>query len=183
MGRLKALLPWHGTTLISHQISVLLKGGVDRVIVVLGHRAESLKPTVNSHAGCSWTVNPEYVQGKTTSIKAGLDALADEELAAVLILNVDQPRSPETINEVLRRHSAADVAITIPEYCGKGGHPIVVDPSLLSELRSIDEESQGLKAVVRRHNQSTQRIGMSTPEILWDLNTPEQYQQALQALG
>ena len=49
------------------------------------------------------------------------------------------------------------------------------------DLAEIDEESQGLKAVVRRHAEATERYELDDPSILWDLNTPEQYQKALEA--
>jgi molybdenum cofactor cytidylyltransferase len=179
MGSLKAFLPWHGTTLLDHQITVLRQAGICRVIVVLGHRAEILKPTVQDREGVTWTVNPDYAQGKTTSINAGLSALAPDEPAAILILNVDQPRSPETITELLRRHLEAEALITIPTYQGKGGHPIIIDSALLQDLRSITEETLGVKDVVRSHQERTQRTEMATAEVLWDLNTPEEYQQAL----
>ena len=179
MGSLKALLPWHGTTLLDHQITVLRKAGIYKVVVVLGHRAESLKSVIQDREGVTWTVNPDYAQGKTTSIKAGLSALAPDELAAILILNVDQPRSPETIVDLLRRHFESKALITIPTYQGKGGHPILIDSALLDDLRSITEEALGIKAVVRSHQERTQRTEMATAEVLWDLNTPEEYQQAL----
>ena len=179
MRSLKALLPWHGTTLLDYQITALRQGGVHKVVVVLGHRADSLKPIVQGREGVTWTVNPDYVQGKTTSIKAGLSVLDPDEPDTILILNVDQPRSPETIGDLLRRHLEAEALITIPAYHGKGGHPIIIDSTLLEDLRSISEESLGIKAVVRLHQQRTQRIEMATAEVLWDLNTPEEYERAL----
>ena len=181
MGRLKALLPWHGTTLLAHQITVLRQAGIGKVVVVLGYLADSLKPIVQDLEGVTWTVNPDYEQGKTTSIKAALNALDQDELNDILILNVDQPRSTATISDLLRRHQEAEALITIPIYNGKGGHPIIVDSTLLEDLRSITEESLGIKAIVRSHLSRTQRTDMGTPEVLWDLNTPEQYQQALRS--
>ena len=129
--------------------------------------------------GVIWRVNPDYWQGKTTSIKVGLNALDPGQPSAILILNVDQPRSAETIRHLLQQHHDGGRSITIPQYQGKGGHPIVVDSALLEELKSIDEESLGVKAVVRRHQEATLLVEMDTPEVLWDLNTPEQYQAAI----
>ncbi len=183
MGRLKALLPWRGTTLLAHQVSALLEAGAGRVVVVLGHQVERLEPEIRGITGVTWAVNPDYAQGKTTSIKVGLSALGPEDPAAVLILNVDQPRSPETIRDLILRHYAGGSLITIPTYRGKGGHPILVDPALLPELRSISEEALGVKAVVRAHEDSTYRVEMATPEVLWDLNTPGEYREALTAEG
>lgn len=179
MARLKALLPWQGTTLLDHQVSTLKSAGVHRVVVVLGARAESLRPIVAGREGVTWVVNPRYAQGKTTSIKAGLASLGPEPPGAVLFLNVDQPRSPQTIQNLLSEHNARGGLITIPTYKGKGGHPIIVAPALLAELGSIDEESLGIKAVVRRHEADVCRLEVADPEVLWDLNTPEDYQAAL----
>jgi hypothetical protein len=50
----------------------------------------------------------------------------------------------------------------------------------LDELVCINEETQGIKAVAQRHKASTLRVEMESPEVLWDLNTPEQYQEAFQ---
>ena len=179
MGSLKALLPWQGSTLLAHQISSLRLAGIDPVVVVLGHQAGQLRPLVEGKEGVIWQLNPDYWQGKTTSIKAGLNALGPGQPSAILILNVDQPRSAETIRLLLQQHRDGGRSITIPRYRGKGGHPIVVDSALLEELKMIDEESLGVKAVVRRHQEATLLVEMDTPEVLWDLNTPEEYQAAL----
>ena len=190
MGRLKALLPWRGQTLLEHQVSALRDGGADRVIVVLGHRADELRPLVERNEGVTWTLNPDYRQGKTTSIKAGLSALPSslplkggEIVQEIILLNVDQPRSAVDVARVLDVHRAHDYAITVPEYNGKGGHPIILSASLLPELGEIDEESQGIKAIVRRRPDSVQRFPVDNPEILLDLNTPEQYRAAVEASG
>ena len=179
MGSLKALLPWQGSTLLAYQIASLRQAGVDPVVVVLGHEAGQLKPEVEGKEGVVWRLNPDYWQGKTTSIKVGLNALGPGQPSAILILNVDQPRSAETIGHLLQQHRDGGRSITIPRYRGKGGHPIVVDSALLEELKSIDEESLGVKAVVRRHQEATLLVEMDTPEVLWDLNTPEEYQAAI----
>ena len=183
MGELKALLPWQGQSLISHQLTALTGGGVDRVIVVLGHRYEELLPEIDGKTGVEWTLNPDYLQGKTTSIKAGLAALKNRLPMALLLLNVDQPRSAETVGSLLRQHRASGPLITIPAFAGKGGHPVVFDGALIAELGAIGEATQGIREVVRRHREGTLRVEMDSGEVLWDLNTPEQYQAALGESG
>ena len=183
MGRLKALLPWQDTTLLEHQLQSLLDSGVQRVVVVLGHDADRLKPIVESIEGASWALNPDYLQGKTTSLKTGVAALASQQVSDLLLLNVDQPRNAVTVRILLERHLASPYRITIPTHGGKGGHPILIAADLLPELAAIDEVSQGLKAVVRRHAVATERFEVDDPSVLLDLNTPEQYQNALDSLA
>ena len=179
MGQLKALLPWQGTSLLAHQVGALCEAGVDRVIVVLGHRAEELKPIVQGLPAVTCVVNPDYLKGKTTSIKAGVKALRRDDLHSMLILNVDQPRTADTVRHLLHQHWASSALMTIPTYQGKGGHPIILEASLIDELLSIQEETLGLKAVTQRHQDCMQRVEVEDPEVLRDLNTPDQYQEAL----
>ena len=183
MGELKALLPWQGQSLIAHQVSALTEGGVDRIIVVLGHRYEELVPEIDGKPGIEWTLNPDYLQGKTTSIKVGLGALGGRLPEALLLLNVDQPRSADTVAYLLRQHRSSGPLITIPSFGGKGGHPVVFDGALISELEAITEETQGIREVVKRHQDGILRVEMDSGEVLWDLNTPEQYQSALGESG
>ena len=179
MGRLKALLPWHGTTLIETQLHSLLSGGVEHVVVVLGHDADRLKPIVESVEGASWVLNPDYLQGKTTSLKTGVSALDVQQVTNVLLLNVDQPRTPEIVSTLIKRHNSSSSVITIPTHGGKGGHPILLSAQLIPEMAKIEEETKGLLAVVRLHADATERFEMDDPSVLWDLNTPEQYEEAL----
>ena len=179
MGQLKALLPWQGDTLLGHQVTALQEAGIDRVVVVLGHQAERLRPLLEGRDGVEWVVNPDYLLGKTTSIRAGLAALKEESVEALLILNVDQPRNAETVRFLLAHHRRSDFLITIPTFGGKGGHPIIVSPTLLGDLMAITEDTQGIRAVVTGHQERTQRLEVETAEVLWDLNTPEQYEAAL----
>ena len=181
MGQLKALLPWQGSNLLECQVNSLTAGGVSRIIVVLGHRKEELACLLEGRPGLEWVHNPDYLQGKTTSLKAGLRALGEPAESAILILNVDQPRSPQTVARVVQEHAISGSLITIPTHGGKGGHPIVLSTALLPELIEVSEETAGLKAVVRRHSADTQRVELATAEVLVDLNTPDDYQRALEA--
>ena len=190
MGTLKALLDWQGRFLIIHQIVALREAGADEVVVVLGHRADELQARIGVNSdvyavgGVRCVVNPDYAQGKTTSIKAGLRAIsaADDSAGPILFLNVDQPRSPGIVRRVLEAHRDGDGAlITIPTCNGKGGHPIAVSRALYGELLDITEATQGMRAVTERHQAATQRVELGAPELLWDVNTPEQYQAALAA--
>jgi molybdenum cofactor cytidylyltransferase len=179
MGQSKALLPWQGRSMLEHQVGALAAGGADRVIVVTGHHAQRLCPLVVDLKGVTCVHNPNYRAGKTTSIKAGLEATREDRPHTYLMLNVDQPRSAETIRMLLEAHRPGLALITIPTFGGKGGHPIVIDSSLFNEMLAIEEETQGIKAVALRHVERTQRVAVDSPEVLVDLNTPKQYRAAL----
>ena len=183
MGASKALLPWQGTTLLAYQASTLQNAGLNPVLVVLGHRAEELKPHVPSVAGVRFLLNPDYLQGKTTSLKAGLRALDPRDTDAVLVLNVDQPRSLRTLVTILREHRQSTDLITIPTYRGKGGHPIILSLKLLDEIMGVSEEDQGLKWCGEETRQGYPPGGDGNDEVLMDLNSERDYQEALDRFG
>ena len=192
MGTLKALLDWQGRFLIIHQIVALREAGADEVVVVLGHRADELQARIGVNSdvyalgNVRCVVNADYAQGKTTSIKTGLRAVsaADDSAGTILFLNVDQPRSPGVVRRVLSaHHNGGGALITIPTCNGKGGHPIAVSRALYDEMLGITEATQGMRAVTERYKAETQRVELGAPELLWDVNTPEQYQAALAAAG
>ncbi len=190
MGTLKALLDWHGRPLIMHQIVALREAGADEVVVVLGHRADELQARVGANrdvydaGNVRCVINSRYAEGKTTSIKTGLAGISLDvnSPGPILMLNVDQPRSASIIRRVLGAHAARpNKLITIPTCNGKGGHPMAVSRALYPELVEIEEATQGMRSVTQRHQRATQRVELGAPELLWDVNTPEQYRAALAA--
>ena len=181
MGRPKPLLPWRGTTLVEHQIDALFRGGVSDVVVVVGHEADAVAARV-ACTGARSVVNPDYLQGKTTSIKAGLrDVSADAD--SILLLAVDQPRTASIVSAVVRAHLSGNSLITSPRYEGHGGHPLIFAASLRDELAAISEEKQGIREVFQAHRDSVQEYVLDDPMIRLDLNTPEAYADAFKRYG
>ena len=182
MGRQKALLPWCGTTLLQYQVNALLGAGVSQVVVVLGYRAETLRPLVESVPGVETALNLRYRTGKSSSVRAGLRHV-DPQAEDIMVLAADQPRSPETVGRVLIAHQELGSLITYPTYRGKGGHPVIFSRVLLHEMTRIRESRQGLREVVQRHHSRASRIEMDDADVLLDLNDPEDYRQATTAKG
>ena len=181
MGRPKALLEWHGVTLVEYQTASLLSAGVAEVVVVLGHRHELIAPYVRG-TGVRHVVNGEYRQGKTTSIKAGLRG-ADPEAEGILLLAVDQPRPPEIISSILDAHLRAEALMTSPRHRGRGGHPLVFSSMLRAELESISEEKQGIRGVFAAHRAEVHEVEIGDPVVRLDLNSPEAYEEARARYG
>ena len=176
MGRPKALLPWGGTTLIDWQVRQMSLADVDDVVVVLGHEAEVTGPAVTER--CRVVVNEAYQEGRASSLRLGAATLTDAT-EAILVLGVDQPR-PDWISARLidtwRRTAAA---IVVPSFEGRRGHPVLVDASLVGELRSVRDDTLGLRAVLDRHEQRTVLVPIDSLAVNVDLNTLAEYESAL----
>ena len=181
MGRPKPLLKWRGATLVEHQVSVLLESGASEVVVVLGHRSEDVVPYVE-RSGAAYVVNHRYDEGRTSSIKAGLEAVP-EQADDIVLLGVDQPRTARIVGRVVDAHVAERALLTSPRLEGRGGHPLMFSTRLMPELKLISEQNQGLREVFERHRAEITEVHFDDPMVRLDLNTPEAYESAYQTYG
>jgi molybdenum cofactor cytidylyltransferase len=177
MGRPKPLLTWEGQTLIEYQIAQLLEAGVDEVIAVLGHRAEDVR-SYAERAGARVVVNAAYREGRAGSIRTGAEALP-ADTGAIVILNVDQPRTSAAIRPLIEAHRRGGHLITVPVFAGRRGHPAVLSGQLAGELRQVDEASEGLRAVMQRHMGERVEVPIDDPAVLLDMNLPADYEAAV----
>jgi molybdenum cofactor cytidylyltransferase len=181
MGQPKQLLDWHGAPLIQYQVRQLQETTAGEIVVVLGHEAERIRPLVAQvqDSRVRIVINNDYPQGKTTSIKAGLDALEGNP-DTVMLLAVDQPRPADVLQRLIEEHHDGGNLISVPSHQGKHGHPPIFSTVLLPELLAITEEDRGLLRVVEGHRGEVRKIAFKEAIVLTNLNTPEDYNQALE---
>ncbi len=178
MGRPKALLDWFGQPLVLAQAHSLLEGGSNRVIVVTGAHHDEISTALSHEPDITIVNNPNWSQGKTTSIKTGFNQLSTD-CQTIVVLAVDQPRPAWVVRQALSSHESSNCPATSPRYNGHGGHPLLFDIGLLTELSNISEEREGLREVMKRHDQNMNRVYFDSLIVRFDLNTPEDYEAAL----
>ncbi len=180
MGRPKQTLDWLGKPLVVYQTRQLLEADVGEAVVVLGHEAAMVRPLVEAveDSRLSIVVNPDYLEGKTTSIKAGLRALGPGA-ASLMLLAADQPRPASLLSRLAAAHAERGALISIPAHEGRHGHPPIFDASLLPELLEITEEGRGVREVIQRHSGAIHEVAVDDPLVLTNLNTHEDYERAL----
>jgi molybdenum cofactor cytidylyltransferase len=181
MGQPKQILPWAGTTLIEWQIAQLREAGASRVIAVLGSRAEDIEVKASASGG-EVVINEDYRSGRASSLRAGAAAISDDA-SCIVILSVDQPR-PSWISRLLvERWEETSSRIVTPRFGERGGHPVVLDASLLPELRRVEEANLGLRAITEKYRHETTRVLIDNACVIVDLNTPGEYESALSAFN
>lgn len=173
MGSPKPLLSWGDETLIEYDVRQLRDAGVDDVVVVVGHAMEGITPLAKA-AGARVVFNASYAIGRATSLAAGATAIKAAD--RVVVANVDQPRPGDVMRRLLAEHRGD---VTVPTHEGTRGHPVVLDGSLLPELRSASDKTLGLRAVVERPGRAVHEVAFDSPLVLLDLNTREDYEEAV----
>ena len=127
MGRPKALLDDpSGGSFVERGLRVLRDSGCDPVVVVLGAGALEARPLVT--AADTVVVAADWAQGQSTSLRAGLEAVAAVPVDAVVVLLVDLPDVGADVVRRVREATAGEgpVALGRAAYRGAPGHPVVL---------------------------------------------------------
>lgn len=172
MGAFKPLLPFGETTVIRRCIQNLRRAGIEDIVVVVGHRAEELQKTV-SDLRLGFAFNQDSTSEMGASIACGLRELPLETKAALIALT-DQPAVPPDIIRTIVSEWTSEQRLIVPEFHGRGGHPVLVDLCFREELLDLDS-SGGLRSFLRAHQEQVRRLPVNSPFIARDMDTWDDY--------
>lgn len=172
MGAFKALLPFGKTTVIRTCIENLRQAGIEDIVVVLGHRAEELQGGLED-LRLHFALNPDSTSEMSASIACGLRELPLETKAALIALT-DQPAVPPDVIRALLREWSSGARLIIPEFQGRGGHPVLVDFRFREELLNLDS-SGGLRSFLNAHQELVRRLPVNSPYIARDMDKWDDY--------
>ena len=174
MGDSKALLPWNGTTLLTHQCSAAIAADVGPVFAVLGHDAEHKKAHIPAKVHVIH--NPIWQSGKVSSIQRGLLSVP-QDVDGILLLSVDQPSLAQIICTVANELRHHDICVATHE--GNRGHPIAFHSRMRPQLLALSEADRGVMALFKNSHFAIHSVDINHPSILWNFNTSEEYRNAL----
>ncbi|CAI3797131.1 nicotine blue oxidoreductase [Pseudarthrobacter sp. MM222] len=171
----KALLPFHGRTLVEVLADVLADGGCREVVVVLGADAAKVRAAVDLRRHRVLD-NPGWNTGMANSFQLGVAAAVPED--HVLIALVDQPGlGPETVARLLAAHRPGRVtAAAYRTTNGKTrrGHPLLLDVSLRSEAAAMASGDAGARLFLQARPELIDLIDCSDLAGGEDLDEPDQ---------
>lgn len=176
MGAFKPLLPFGAGSVIETCINNLVAAGCAEIVVVVGHRAEEVRARL-SHLPVRFALNDAAGSEMGVSIARGVEALAQGNGAAgaVLVALADHPAvGAQEIEEVIAAHRRTLARLVVPEWQGRGGHPVLVSRSLRASLLNLDSTG-GLRALFEAHAGEVLRVPVASPYIARDMDTWEDY--------
>ena len=107
------------------------------------------------------------------SIASGLKTLLPETKAALIALT-DQPAVPPDVIEAIMLEWKSGETLVVPEFRGRGGHPVLVDLRFREELLNLDS-SGGLRSFLETHHEQVRRLPVNAPFIARDMDTWDDY--------
>ncbi len=179
MGRLKQLLPVSGVPLVERTVCAALESRLDRLVLVLGHRAgevESALGPVKWDSRLRIVHNPLYRKGISSSLIAGLEKIADSHHHAMILL-ADMPFiDGGVINQLIASHLKSQLPIGAVKLSDRAGHPVIFRRDLFPELKTLTGD-MGARALLKKYRD---QICFIAPEMGYDhrdIDTAEDYQK------
>lgn len=176
MGQPKMLLPWGETTVLGQVLRTLHAAGLRQVLVVSGAEREAVE-RLAEEAGAECRYNPDYAQGEMlSSLQRGLEALlTNPTLQATLICLGDQPQLEVAVVRQLGEAWVRTAAgIIVPSYQRRRGHPWVIARRFWPEVLAL-RSPQTARDFLQAHASEIYYVEVTTPSILQDLDTPQEY--------
>lgn len=170
MGRPKALLRFREQTFLERILDAIKVAGIDQTVVVVGHHRDEIG---RAYPQMPLVFNPDYNQGMSTSVKAGVRALPLGIRGAGIFL-VDHPVIDAPTITLLAEQLRPG-HIVLPAHEGRRGHPLFVAGELFGEILALRPE-EGLNTIVRRDAGRVITVPVPNPGVLQDIDTPEQFE-------
>jgi len=173
-GSPKQLLDWKGKPFVRQVAETALRSGLEPVVVVTGFHAADVEsalsglPVVIVH-------NPDYQQGQSTSIRAGVTSLSDKAGAAVFLL-ADQPQIPvDVIRALVESHGQNMQAILAPLVLeDRRANPVLFDRDTFADLMQLTGDVGG-RGIFDKHR--VEYMPWHDDILLLDVDKPQDYQK------
>ncbi|WP_322780027.1 nucleotidyltransferase family protein [Frankia sp. Cas4] len=167
----KALATLDGEPLVERAARLLAAGGCAPVFVVLGAAAAEVTRSATL-PGAQVVLAPGWAEGMGSSLRRGLDAVADTALDAVIIALVDQPLiGPQAVRRLLDAHASGAVA-AVATYGGQPRNPVLLRRETWAEVCAHARGDVGARAWLHANPNRVVTVacdGTGSPD---DIDTP-----------
>jgi molybdenum cofactor cytidylyltransferase len=168
----KLLAEIGGRPLVRIAAEEALRSQARPVIVVTGHQRESIEAALAGLA-VTFVHNPNFADGLSTSVKAGLAAVPPEiDGAIVCLADMPQVRAPLIDGLVAAFDPEHGALVVVPSIAGKRGNPVVWSRRFFHELAAL-EGDVGARHVIGRYPEAVVEVPFADTAALTDIDTPD----------
>jgi molybdenum cofactor cytidylyltransferase len=170
--RNKLLEPIDGEPMIRRVAANALESGIRPVIVVTGYEADHVGQALGG-LDVTLITNPNYADGLSTSLKAGLAVLPSAVDGALICLG-DMPEIENSVFHALMAAFTGPSTICVPVHNGRRGNPVLWGNAYFTEMRTLAGDS-GAKSLMTRHADQIIEVAVETDSIFRDVDTPADF--------
>lgn len=173
----KLLQEVEGAPLVVHAVKAALASQAVEVVVVLGHMAGEVRAAIDAgipvQARLRFATNPEFAQGLSTSVRAGVAALGKDIDAAIVQLGDMPGVASDLLDRLMAAFSPVEGrSICVPTVGGKRGNPVLWDRRFFAEMGQLSGDS-GAKHLIGEHADLVCEVEMAGEAAVTDIDTPE----------
>jgi len=161
-----------GKPLVRIAAEQALSSRASPVVVVSGHERARVEAAL---AGLDVRLvhNPDYPQGLSTSVRAGLAALPPESEAAIVCLG----DMPQVTSALIDRLIAAfdperNALVVLPTFDGKRGNPVLWSRRFFPELMAL-EGDVGARHLIGAYPEVVTEVPVENAAAMADIDTPD----------
>lgn len=174
----KPLLTFDGNRFIEGILAQYTEAGIDEQLVVLGHEAETVTNAIE-WGNTSILVNPDYESGMLSSVQLGVSEAKARNCDGVFLWPTDFACVPAAIiTKLMTATAETNADVVLPAYNGERGHPALFTESTFDDLLTAPDD-EGARAVVYDPETSVAEYQTDDPRVLVDIDTPEEYWDAV----
>lgn len=170
---------FNGKPMIAHVADAALASNADGIILVTGHEKDEVLKALAGRP-MSYAHNPDYADGLSSSIKAGIKAATelDPPVDAAVILLGDMPLvTADLINRLIEaRDPSDDKFICVPVVGKKQGNPVLWDATFFDDLLNLSGDV-GAKSLIAQNSDLVAEVPVDGDAPLTDFDTPEALRQ------
>jgi len=167
----KLLCTLDGAPLVSRVVDAACASGCSQVMVVTGFEAPLVESALAGRR-VSFTHNPDFAQGMSSSLRCALRALPPD-LDAVLVLLGDMPQiAADDIDTLLEVFAPDGLAIIVPQKDGRRGNPVLWPRRYFTEICALSGDI-GARDLLIRHADEVKTVSISSDAIFADVDTPD----------
>ncbi len=137
----KLLADIGGRPLSRHAAERVAEAGLTGAVCVVGHQAALVREAL-AGVGLDFVDNPDFAEGLSTSLKAGIAALPAEADGALVVL-ADMPAvSGDDIDRLLNAfRKSGGGAIVRATHNGKRGNPVILPRALFARVAALEGDT------------------------------------------
>ena len=174
-GSPKQLADFRGKPLLERVIDVADASELDTIILVLGYAHTEILERFNDRlleSEIFTFINHRYKTGQSSSLQLGLSMVRGDHQAAMFLL-CDQPLiNTHLINQLIIAFRKSPKTICVPVSGGRRCSPAIFGNNHFEALMKIRGDRGG-RDIIRQNTQHVHEIRIPNPQVLIDIDTPD----------
>jgi molybdenum cofactor cytidylyltransferase len=179
-GKNKLLEDFKGAPLVCHAVEAAIKSKASPVIVVTGKDSNAVEKALTG-MNIQFANNPDFTEGLSSSLKAGIRAVPEESAGAIICLG-DMPQVSSTlINKLIDGFAPERGAMIVAPSRNKlRGNPVLWARRFFPELLKLEGDI-GARKLANFYDEGLLEIEIADEGAFADIDTPEALARARKA--